>query len=115
MRSLLVCTVVVAAGIVVVSQEVLPFLEAVPVTSFSCVDRPYGYYADLEANCQAFHVCLNDLKWSFLCPNQTLFNQEYFVCDHPINVDCTVADTFYTLNDNFGQVQEEEGTEAPVE
>nr|XP_027224321.1 uncharacterized protein LOC113816474 [Penaeus vannamei] len=56
-------------------QEVLPFPETVPETSFSCADRPYGYYADTEANCQVFHICLNNNIWSFLCPNQTLFNQ----------------------------------------
>ena len=36
---------------------------------------------------QAFHVCaLGDmdgglLTYSFLCPNGTIFNQEYFICD----------------------------------
>ena len=27
-------------------------------------------------------------KYSFLCPNGTLFNQEYFICDWWFNVDC---------------------------
>lgn len=44
-------------------------------SSFSCKDRPYGYYADLEAECQVFHICNNNVKWTFHCPNQTLFNQ----------------------------------------
>lgn len=26
-------------------------------TSFSCLDRPYGYYADQENSCRVFHVC----------------------------------------------------------
>ena len=25
---------------------------------FSCDDRPYGYYADTNNNCQLFHICL---------------------------------------------------------
>ncbi|XP_071514915.1 uncharacterized protein [Panulirus ornatus] len=112
MRLLLVWLLLVAVASVS-GQEVLPLLEEVPQTSFSCLDRPYGYYADVEANCQAFHVCLNNLKWSFLCPNQTLFNQEYLVCDHAINVDCSQASSLYTLNDNFGIGSE--GTEAPSE
>ena len=53
-----------------------------------------GYYADEEARCQAFHICMLGpegppmLKLSFLCPNGTIFNQEYFTCDWWFNVDC---------------------------
>jgi hypothetical protein len=28
-------------------------------------------------------------KYSFLCPNGTLFNQVYFICDWWFNVDCS--------------------------
>ena len=43
--------------------------------------RAYGYYADPTTNCQVFHICLGDgdIKWSFLCPNQTIFNQVKFM------------------------------------
>ena len=42
---------------------------------------------------QTFHICAEDgnaglLKYSLLCPNGTLFNQEYFICDWWFNVDC---------------------------
>ncbi len=43
-----------------------------------------GYYADPEAQCQVFHVCGRSLEgqgWTFLCPNGTIFNQNYFICD----------------------------------
>ena len=42
-----------------------------------------GYYADVEAQCQSFHVCSRDAGrgWAFLCPNGTIFNQNYFICD----------------------------------
>ena len=45
--------------------------------TFTCEGRSYGYYADPTTNCQVFHICLGDgdIKWSFLCPNQTIFNQ----------------------------------------
>merc|ERR1712066_435586 len=67
--------------------EDYPIFVAVPETSFTCdgqVDG--GYYGDPEAECQAFHICSNDgnsglSKFSFLCPNGTLFQQQYFVCD----------------------------------
>merc|ERR1711976_262644 len=55
-----------------------------PETSFICAGQVQGYYADPEADCQSFHICANlgdgDLtKYSLLCPNGTLFNQQYFV------------------------------------
>ncbi len=61
-----------------------------------------GYYADSGAGCQSFHICGLNLhgdyaKYTFLCPNGTLFNQEYFTCDWWFNVDCerarSLADT----------------------
>ena len=58
--------------------EDYPILAEVPETAFSCEGRTEGgYYADVEADCQPFHVCVNDggslAKFSFLCPNGTLF------------------------------------------
>ena len=38
-----------------------------------------------------FHVCVGSSPsafFSFLCPNGTLFNQQYFTCDWWFNVDC---------------------------
>ena len=31
-------------------------------------------------------------KYSFLCPNGTIFNQGYFICDWWFNVDCSEAE-----------------------
>ena len=39
--------------------------------------------------------------FSFLCPNGTLFNQQYFVCDWWFNVDCDRTEYFYSLNDEL--------------
>ena len=39
--------------------------------------------------------------YSFLCPNGTLFNQQYFVCDWWFNVDCANTARFYALNDEL--------------
>ena len=53
------------------------------VDEFTCDGRSYGYYADVANDCQLFHVCYpvaypdgqeEMLKWSFICPNQTIFN-----------------------------------------
>ena len=57
------------------------------------MDLISGYYSDPEAECQVFHICTADgagglAKYSFLCPNGTIFNQNYFICDWWFNVDC---------------------------
>ena len=70
-----------------------------------------GYYADPEAECQAFHICGGGvegslIQYSFLCPNGSLFNQEYFVCDWWFNVDCSLAEDFYSLNDEIAAERE---------
>ena len=65
---------------------------------FSCDGRVEGgYYADPEFQCQAFHICARGsetglIKYSFLCPNGSLFYQQYFICDYWFNVDCSQAE-----------------------
>ena len=90
-----------------VPGEDYPIFAEVPETSFVCdgqVDG--GYYADVEGECQPFHICTSDghgglTKYSFLCPNGTLFNQQYFICDWWFNVDCSLAEGLYSLNDEI--------------
>ena len=66
-----------------------------------------GKYADPVAECQAFHFCAlgdtdgNLITYSFLCPNGTIFNQQYFICDWWFNVDCSTAESLYGLNDEI--------------
>jgi hypothetical protein len=89
-----------------------PIFAEVPETSFLCdgqVDG--GYYADPEVECQAFHICAGDgagglTKYSFLCPNGTLFQQQYFVCDWWFNVDCSTAQDLYSLNQEIAAERE---------
>merc|ERR1712061_288713 len=90
-----------------VPGEDYPIYAEVPETAFGCdgqVDG--GYYADPEAECQAFHICTADgagglAKYSFLCPNGTLLNQNYFICDWWFNFDCSTAEDLYSLNDEI--------------
>lgn len=82
--------------------EDYPIYAEAPETKFSCDGQVNGgYYADPEAECQAFHICTADAegglsKYSFLCPNGTIFNQEYFICDWWFNVDCSKAEALAT-------------------
>ena len=95
------------ANIPGVPGEDYPIYAEVPESGFACdgqVDG--GYYADPEAECQAFHICTADgagglAKYSFLCPNGTLFNQNYFICDWWFNFDCSTAEELYSLNDEI--------------
>jgi len=78
--------------------EDYPIFSEAPETAFSCEGQVNGgYYADPEAECQVFHICSDDgagglAKYSFLCPNGTIFNQNYFICDWWFNVDCSEAE-----------------------
>jgi len=92
--------------------EDYPIYAEVPETGFACdgqVDG--GYYADPEAECQVFHICTADgqgglAKYSFLCPNGTVFNQNYFICDWWFNFDCAEAENLYSLNDDIAAERE---------
>jgi hypothetical protein len=96
-----------------VPGEDYPIYAEVPESGFACdgqVDG--GYYADPEAECQAFHICTADgagglAKYSFLCPNGTILNQNYFICDWWFNFDCATAEDLYSLNDEIAAERED--------
>ncbi|XP_064081944.1 pro-resilin-like [Macrobrachium nipponense] len=95
-----------------VPGEDYPILASVPDTGFDCnAQNVQGYYADTarEAGCQAFHICQDRPNGrrqqdSFLCPNGTIFNQQYLVCDWWFNFDCADAESFYSVNELIGVV-----------
>ena len=43
--------------------------------------------------------------FSFLCPNGTVFNQAYFICDWWFNVDCQQAESLYS---KIKEIEEQE-------
>jgi hypothetical protein len=101
-----------AGNIPGVPGEDYPILAEVPETAFSCEGQvDGGYYADPEAKCQVFHICTADgqgglAKYSFLCPNGTIFNQNYFICDWWFNFDCTQAEGLYSKNEEIAAERE---------
>ncbi|XP_063229271.1 uncharacterized protein LOC134534716 [Bacillus rossius redtenbacheri] len=81
--------------------------DTLPTTSFTCKDKvPGGYYADVETDCQLFHICsqgrhgrLTDNK--FWCGPGTRFNQLSRTCQAAELVDCGLAASLFHLNDHF--------------
>ncbi|XP_004923319.2 mucin-2 [Bombyx mori] len=72
-----------------------PAYPNIPSTEFNCKNVPTGYYADLETDCQVFHICDTSRKISFLCPNGTIFSQSHLICDWWFKVDCASAPALY--------------------
>ena len=82
--------------------------------SFSCEGRDYGYFADVDNNCEIFHVCLpieddageiiEYAQFSFICGNQTIFDQGTLSCNYEEeSVPCSEAGNFYDIsNAEFG-------------
>ncbi|MCL4148271.1 UNVERIFIED_CONTAM: hypothetical protein GTU68_056303 [Idotea baltica] len=82
--------------------------------TFSCDGQPYGYYADVDNACQIFHICLpvtneagdvnHTARFSFFCPNQTVFSQESLSCTHEDSaLPCDQASGLYqSSNADFG-------------
>ncbi|XP_069156139.1 mucin-19 [Procambarus clarkii] len=89
-----------------------PIISTVPYTNFYCSDMPWpGFYADTEARCQVWHYCdLDGRQASFLCPNGTMFNQAFFVCDWWYNLDCQSAPYLYSLNERVFSLPEVDET-----
>ncbi|XP_069364184.1 uncharacterized protein [Maniola hyperantus] len=84
--------------------------------TFSCENRTYGYYADVDNECQLFHVCVPvqlatgrnlTFRYSFICPKETVFNQEVLVCARPReSIPCEESPNFYDLNMEIGKIAE---------
>ena len=94
------------------------FLSAPVQQGFSCEARPYGYYADVANNCEVFHICLpledaggnviDYAQWSFVCGNQTIFDQQTLTCNYPTDAfPCEEAETLYGAVE-FGRVDDYE-------
>jgi len=90
-----------------------PIFFSPPETAFKCTDQQWpGYYADVEARCQVFHICQpNGRSDAFLCPNGTVFSQQNFVCVWWFDFDCATAPQFYELNSQLYAAPEAKSNE----
>ncbi|XP_049845977.1 LOW QUALITY PROTEIN: uncharacterized protein LOC126298614 [Schistocerca gregaria] len=93
--------------------------DSIARDELSCADKvPGGYYADVEADCQLFHICsqgrhgkITDNK--FMCGPGTRFNQQSRTCQAREFVDCSISTSLYHLNNHFQPVQQEDMNDEP--
>jgi hypothetical protein len=63
-----------------------------------------GYYADIETDCQVYHMCdQQGRQFDYACPNATMFQQRMLICDHWYMVDCSSSAANYGFNKLIGQ------------
>ncbi|XP_045598474.1 U-scoloptoxin(01)-Er1a isoform X2 [Procambarus clarkii] len=118
MRELLVlATLAVAASARMAGM--LPGGSGALQSSFSCADRPFGYYADVEHACKAFHVCypvmeeggtlMETAHFTFICGQDAVFSQDSLTCAHPTEAfPCTDSTAIFEVsNEKFGVIPEE--------
>lgn len=72
-----------------------PVYSHIPSTKFSCKELESGYYADTDTDCQVFHICEDEKKISFLCPNGTIFQQTDLICEWWFKVNCSHSPYLY--------------------
>ena len=87
------------------------FLKTPLSTQFRCVKT--GYFADIDNNCQMYHVCVVQpesngksiiRQYSFVCGNGTIFNQLTLTCGDPEeSLPCEDAPKYYKLNNKIGE------------
>ncbi|XP_076035502.1 uncharacterized protein LOC143021715 [Oratosquilla oratoria] len=85
-------------------------------TSFSCADRPYGYYADQGNDCRVFHVCnpylfddgrVETQQYSFMCNEHTVFDQKELTCVEKYAANpCGESYLHFSKNEEFGLPEE---------
>nr|XP_027233055.1 probable ATP-dependent RNA helicase ddx42 [Penaeus vannamei] len=84
-------------------------------TSFSCLDRPYGYYADRENACRVFHVCYPALFSTgavettvhFMCGEGSVFDQKELTCVAESSaIPCQESSNYFYTNEQFGRIEE---------
>ncbi|XP_042860265.1 putative uncharacterized protein DDB_G0286901 [Penaeus japonicus] len=85
-------------------------------SSFSCLDRPYGYYADQDNSCRVFHICnptlfsngaVETYQYSFMCGEGSVFDQKELTCVAESSaIPCQESSNFLYTNEQFGRPEE---------
>ncbi|XP_076348053.1 uncharacterized protein LOC143245576 [Tachypleus tridentatus] len=71
-------------------------------TSFGCQAKRNGFYTLGEENCRLFHICANGQTFSYMCPEDLVYNPDSESCDDPIRVNCEqIKEQWTKSNDGF--------------
>lgn len=85
-------------------------------TSFSCLDRPMGFYADVEANCRVYHTCDDHgNRFTYRCPEETAFRQDALICDHAYLVSCQALAAYQPTRYSDENVDGNKAIRSPIE
>jgi len=113
---------------VVSGAGLLPILDRLPdnatlirsniVDTFSCAGRSFDYYADVENDCQVFHICAPQKEifkddpavasvpdvtyhYSFICNSFTIFSQDTRTCAWSKEaLPCSEAERYLSITDS---------------
>nr|XP_027233067.1 GATA zinc finger domain-containing protein 14-like [Penaeus vannamei] len=85
-------------------------------SAFSCLDRPYGYYADQDNSCRVFHVCnptlfsngaVETYQYSFMCGEGSVFDQKELTCVAESSaIPCQESSNYFYTNEQFGRPED---------
>ncbi|XP_069973340.1 dr1-associated corepressor homolog [Penaeus vannamei] len=85
-------------------------------SAFSCLDRPYGYYADQDNSCRVFHVCnptlfsngaVETYQYSFMCGEGSVFDQKELACVAESSaIPCQESSNYFYTNEQFGRPED---------
>jgi len=99
------------SGVYLLPDGVELYLSAPLSSNFRCSDA--GYYADIDNNCEIFHICdvqtttegIREVRqYSFACGNATMFNQMTLTCATPEeSIPCSAAPQYYSINERLGR------------
>ncbi|KAI2808954.1 hypothetical protein BLOT_000095 [Blomia tropicalis] len=78
-------------------------------SKFNCDSHKNGYYADESVGCQVFHYCVEGVKHSWQCPENTVFHQIHLNCVPNTQDICGESSKFHVVNDYLHKELNERG------
>ncbi|XP_046917186.2 uncharacterized protein LOC124497563 [Dermatophagoides farinae] len=78
-------------------------------SKFSCDGVKNGYYADETVGCQVFHYCVEGVKHSWQCPENTVFHQIHLNCVPNTQDICQQSSKYHIVNEYLHKELDERG------
>ncbi|KPM04450.1 hypothetical protein QR98_0028980 [Sarcoptes scabiei] len=78
-------------------------------SKFTCEGLKNGYYADETVGCQVFHYCIDGVKHSWQCPENTVFHQIHLNCVPNTQDICQQSSKYHIVNEYLHKELDERG------